>query len=158
MKRIKFLTTIALLASLTFMAGSALAQRGQGKGMMNNADHKAGYCQSIPDLTPDQQAKMETLRTKHIKEVTPLRNELAEKKARLRTLQSADKPDLNSINKVIDEMSAIRANMQKKGAAHRAEISSLLTDDQRVHFNAKFSKRMGNKGNGQMGKGCKGKC
>lgn len=161
MKRINFITAIALMAGLMITTSDVLAQRGQGRGMMNNPDgrgrmynaerpFRSGEC--ILDLTPEQDTKISELRTKHLKEVTPLRNELGEKRARLRTLQSADKPDLKEINKTIDEMAAIRANIQKKGAAHRAEVSSLLTDEQRVLFNARKGNRMGN---GNMGRGCR---
>lgn len=159
MKRIKFFAAIALMAGLMTTTSDVLAQRGQGRGMMNNPEgHRGMYNAERPNrpgecilnLTPEQDAKVTELRTNHLKEVTPLRNELAEKRARLRTLQSADKPDLKEINKTIDEMTAIRANIQKKGAAHRVEVSSLLTDDQRVLFNARKGNRMGNR---NMGRG-----
>lgn len=158
MKRIKFFTAIALLAGLMITTSDVIAQRGQGRGMMNNPEGRRGMYNAerprsgecILNLTPEQDAKVTELRTKHLKEVTPLRNELAEKRARLRTLQSVDKPDLKEINKTIDEMAAIRANIQKKGAAHRVEVSSLLTDEQRVLFNARKGNRMGNR---SMGRG-----
>jgi Spy/CpxP family protein refolding chaperone len=153
MKRIKFLTAIALMIGFTAIAGNALAQRGQGRGMMNNPDKSPRMEQCVLNLTPEQDAQIAELRTNHLKEVTPLRNELGEKRARLRTLQSTDKPDLNAINKTIDEMGAIRTNIQKKGAAHRAEVSSLLTDVQRVNFNARKTGRMGQRGQGAMGRG-----
>lgn len=150
MRRIKIFTAVALIG-LMATTTEVLAQRGmgrgmmnnpEGRGMMNNADRpfRAGQC--ILNLTPEQDSKMAVLRTNHLKEVTPLRNELNEKRARLRSLQSVDKPDLKEINKTIDEMAAIRTNIQKKGAAHRVEVSSQLTDEQRVQFNARKSGRM----------------
>jgi Spy/CpxP family protein refolding chaperone len=70
---------------------------------------------------------------------------MQEKSARLNTLKSADKQDLTAINKVIDEITAIKANLMKKQAAHHADVSKLLTDEQRVHFNA----RQGERGKGK---------
>jgi len=153
MKRIKFLTAIALMIGFTAIANNVLAQRGQGRGMMNDPERGARMGQCILDLTPEQDAQISELRTKHLKEVTPLRNELGEKRAHLRTLQSADKPDLNAINKTIDEMATLRATIQKKGAAHRAEVASLLTEEQRVNFNAQRHGRKGKRGNAEMGRG-----
>jgi Spy/CpxP family protein refolding chaperone len=163
MKRIRTITAIAIMATIV-TASSALAQRGQGRGFMNNPNGRGmvnnmqnpdGYGQCILNLTPEQDSKITELRTKHIKEVTPLRNELGEKSARLRTLQSADSPNLNEINKTIDEMASIRANIQKKGAAHRAEVSSILTDEQRVVYNSRGQGRMGRGGQG-MGRSGRG--
>lgn len=160
MKRVKTITAIAIMVTL-ITAGSAFAQRGQGRGLMNNPDGRGmmyntersyGYGQCILNLTPEQDEKIIELRTKHLKEVTPLRNELNEKRARLQTLQSADNPNLNEINTTIDEMASIRTKIQKKGAAHRVEISSLLTVDQRVVFNSRRQGRMGRNGAG-MGRG-----
>lgn len=152
MKRARLFTALILAMGFTLAAGNAIAQRGQGRMMDKDFERGPRMGQSIPNLTPEQDAKITELRTKHLKEVTPLRNELGEKRARLRTLQSADKPDLKEINKTIDEMSAIRANIQKKGAAHRAEVSSILTDEQRVHFNARRTGKMGKRGAGPMGR------
>ena len=128
MKRIKLIATIAILASLAAISSNALAQRGQGKGMMENPDRAPQMQKFIPNLTPEQEVKISELRTAHLKEVTPLRNELGEKRARLRTLESADKPDMNAINKTIDEMAVIKANIQKLRASHRANVSAQLTD------------------------------
>ncbi len=161
MKTLRTIAAITILATLA-TAGSAFAQRGQGRGfannpqgqgMMNNAERPYGYGQCILDLTPEQDAQITELRTKHLKEVTPLRNELGEKRARLRTLQTAENPNLNEINQTIDEMASIRANIQKKGAAHRAEVASLLTDEQKVIYNSRRQGRMGRKGSAGMRQG-----
>lgn len=163
MKKIKLLSAMVLFAGLTIMAGNALAQRGQGRGtgMMNNTDRtpRMAMGQCIMDLTPEQQEEINTLRANHLKEVTPLRNELNEKRARLQTLKSADTYDLDAINKTIDEMSAVRAKIQKKGAAQRAEVSKLLTDEQRAVFNSRRAGKRsgrGSRGQGMMGRGARG--
>ncbi len=116
----------------------------------NQPQFEKGMQHRIPNLTTDQETKLNDLRTKHLKEVTPLRNELQEKRARLNTLQSSEKPDMAAINKLIDEMGSLKTNLMKKQAAHRNEVSQILTDEQRVYFNARQGK-MGPRG----GKGLK---
>jgi len=127
--------SVAIGTMALTMGHDAFAQRGMGMGMgmgtgrpmqrMNNQNERPYMGQFIPNLSEEQQAKMDELRTKHLKEVTPLRNELNEKRARLQTLESAEKIDINAINKTIDEIAQLRANIMKKGAAHRAEVSSI---------------------------------
>ena len=128
-----------VLVTFMLVGVSAYSQQGQQfRGGMGKNPDKIGKADCrIPNLTDEQQQKINDLRVKHIKDVTPLKNELGEKKARMRTLQSAEKPDLNAINKLIDEMAAVRAQIQKKAAAHRVEVASLLTDEQKVFFNAR---------------------
>jgi Spy/CpxP family protein refolding chaperone len=142
---------IAITLALIISSGSVHAQRGMGQRMQAPEDNPRMEMgmrdQFIPDLTPEQDAKIKELRIKHLKEITPLRNEMNEKKARLQTLRSVDKPDMNAINKTIDEIALIKANLMKKREAHRVEISSLLTDEQRVILNSRegrHGKRMGN--------------
>ncbi|KAB2871552.1 MAG: Spy/CpxP family protein refolding chaperone [Bacteroidales bacterium] len=145
---------------VTFMSIglSAYSQQGQQfrGGVGKNPDKIGNADCKIPNLTDEQQQKINDLRVKHINDVTPLKNELGEKRARMRTLQSAEKPDLNAINKLIDEMAAVRAQIQKKAAAHKVEVASLLTDEQKVYFNAhqgrKFDKGM-KRGGGRHGMG-----
>jgi len=152
----KGIFTLAVASVIMVLSGNIMAQRGMGRGMMseNGDGPRMAQC-NIPDLTPDQEAKIKDLRTSHLKEVTPLRNEMNEKKARLQTLQSAENVDLNAINKTIDEISQIKATLMKKGAAHRAEVSSLLTDDQKVFFNSRGAGSKGGK-HGKHGNGCMG--
>lgn len=142
---------IALTATLMAFSGNLLAQRGMGR-MMNNDDDSPRYGQCrIPNLTDEQEAKIDELRTAHLKEVTPLRNQLNEKRARLQTLESAEKADMNEINKTIDEIAQLKANIMKKGAAHRAAVASQLTDEQKVFFNSRHGHR-GERGMGRHGK------
>ncbi len=152
MKRLEVIT----LALLMLVGVSAFAQPGQGR--MLRGDNNRGNQRferfecNIPNLTDEQQAKITDLRVKHLKETTPLRNEQRERMARLRTLETADKVDLTAVNKTIDEISAIRTQVLKKNAAHRVEVASLLTDEQKVFVNARRGNRMNNgfrRGNGR---------
>jgi Spy/CpxP family protein refolding chaperone len=139
----KKIITISLLMAFALTSNNLLAQRGMRQERPEGPEFRQGMERRIPDLTPDQEAKIKAFRTKHIKEVTPLRNELKEKMARLSTLQSAEKQDLAAINKQIDEITSLKANLMKKHAAHRSEVASILTDEQRVHFNAHPAHGMG---------------
>lgn len=147
-----------VLVTFMLVGLSAYSQQGQQfRGGMGKNPDKIGKADCrIPNLTDEQQQKINDLKVKHIKDVTPLKNELGEKRARMRTLQSVEKPDLNAINKLIDEMAAVRAQIQKKAAAHKVEVASLLTDEQKVYYNAhqgrKFDKGM-KRGGGKRGMG-----
>jgi len=144
MRSMMMLMVVALTATFST---NTYAQRGKGSNdlLMDSIKHERG----IPNLTADQKAKIEISRVKHIKEVTPLRNELAEKKAHLRTLNSVEKPDINAINKTIDEISVLQSKIMKSNASHRIEVASNLTDEQKVFFNS----RQGKMKNGKRGYG-----
>lgn len=142
MKRIgNIMMVVLLLVSTMGMAQGPRFRGGDGNTMQTVGK---GYC--YLNLTPEQEQKINDLRVKHLKEITPLRNELSEKQAHLRTLESADKPDMAAINKTIDEITSIKAKLMKARVAHRAEVSQLLTDEQRVLFNARGQKGMGMRG------------
>lgn len=132
MKRKGFITAAAVLAAI-LMPVIASAQ---------------GYM-GIPNLTEDQKTKIGELRTKHMKEVQQLKNQVAENRAHYKTLMTADKPDMDAINKNIDELSKMRGEMMKKNAAHQQSIRALLNDEQRLFFDAhRGGKRMRGMGMG----------
>jgi len=144
-KSILVLLVSVLITSISF---NSFAQRGpRAIGDSTRFDCR------IPNLTAEQKTKMDGLRVKHLKEVTQLRNELAEKKAHLNTLESAEKVDRDAISKTIDEISILHGKIMKSGANHRLEVSSNLTDEQKVFFNA--HQRQGGKGQMGMGNGMK---
>ena len=95
--------------------------------------HETGLS-GIPDLTAEQRRKIKALRLSLSKESLPIMNELSEKKAHLRTLQTANKPDQAAINSTIDEISQLQSQLMKKRSANHQAIRELLTDDQRIVF------------------------
>ena len=80
---------------------------------------------------------MAELRTQLKKEILPLKNQLGEKKARMQTLETADKADMQAINALIDEIQSLQGKIMKMHASHRQEIRKMLTPEQRVDFDLK---------------------
>ena len=99
--------------------------------------------QIIPDLTEEQKAQVQELRVDQMKQMTTFRNQLMEKRARLRTLETQDNTDMNAINSVIEEMGDIRTNMHKAQAEHRQEVREILTDEQRAFYDNRMMHRRG---------------
>lgn len=154
MKTKHFFTTAAVSALLLIASFNVNAQprqerqRGQDKVLMMD--------QCIPGLTEEQKTKINDLRTAHMKEVTPVKNVLAEKQARLNTLTAADKSDMVEVNKTIDEIAKLKGDLMKMRVSHQAKVKALLTDEQKVYFNAHMSRKMG-KGMGMKAGMHKGK-
>jgi Spy/CpxP family protein refolding chaperone len=129
-----------LLITMAFISVSTQAQRGygmrQGQAFRNDSLRPA---HAMLNLTDDQQKKMDELRTSHLKEMTSFRNDLAIKEAELQKYKSADKPDVATINKTIDEMGKISTEMMKKKVAHQLAVQNLLTEEQKAIFNSRPS-------------------
>ncbi len=143
MKMIKMRTNLVLVAALLLGLNlSALAQQGNGRGNQSGGQ-RGYYCENIPDLTEDQQSRIQTLRTAHWKEMQNFRNDLGQKRTRLRTLQTAENANPDEINNLIEEMGTTRTNMQKKAMEQRTEVRGLLTDDQKVYFDSRMGRRGG---------------
>ena len=158
-----FLVIATLLMSLNIEANAQRTNKGQGQGMYQQ--NRQGMRCNIPDLTEAQQKKIAEMRVGQMKDMLTFRNSMAEKRARLNTLRTADKVDINAINKTIDEMGATRIQMMKKREAHRQAVRKILTEEQRVIFDSRSMHghkggMMGRHGKGQgMGmKGSRGNC
>jgi len=148
MKTSKLKTITLLIASLLFIGiAQVQAQKGQMRGNKGQ-----GLSCNIPDLTEEQQKKIDELKVGHQKSMLKNRNLMQEKKAKLNTLRTADKADMNSMNNMIDEIGSLHTQMMKDREAHRQAVRGLLTEKQRVFFDT--HKGRGFKGNGmRQGRG-----
>ncbi len=152
---------IFLLAS--FMVTGLIAQPrghgyGHGYGQGTDRDFGPGYGmmnQKISlDLTGEQQEEMMTLRVEQHKTMKPLRNKMAELKARERTLLSEEKVDMKAVNGIIDEQTELLNGMKKLQAQQKVKVKSILTDEQIMKMDQRrqFSKhRKFERGNFQRG-------
>lgn len=150
MKTNKIKTGLLAIALLVGMSLTASAQRGQGmhaKGMGQglNQDRPMANCAYL-NLTEAQQTQTKDLRLALTEKNLPLRNQLGEMRAKMQSLRTGDNQDLKAINSLIDDMSKVQAQIRKNAAAHRLAVRALLTDDQKVMFDA-------HQGRNQMGKG-----
>ena len=134
MKNMKQLSLIALLTIFVFGANTTIAQD-------CNKGHKHGVESWIPDLTDAQKTEIKTLRTAHRKEVQQVKNQMDIKRAELKALQTVENPDMAAINKKIEERSALRTDLEKKSAAHKQAVRKVLTEEQRVVYDSKISKK-----------------
>ncbi|MBL3656453.1 Spy/CpxP family protein refolding chaperone [Fulvivirga sediminis] len=156
MKNSKFKISIVafLIISSSVMVS---AQQGPGRGDGFNKgkkewSHKRSLrghgpgdtIHMIPKLTEDQKGKMKEMRLSFYKETLPLKNELNEKKAQLRTLTTVESPNMKKVNKLIENMGAIEVELKKARVAHHQEVRSQLTEEQRIFFDRR-SMGMGSK-------------
>ena len=155
-KKVKtgLLATIFALTFIFATTADMFAQPGHwsGKGYKQgwqNDGYKC-YCLKMLDLTEEQQEKIDELRLQCMKNNTSITNKMMEKKARLKTLTTADDIDMKAINATIDEITGLKSQFMKNKVATKMDVRNLLTDKQKIMFD---KQRMG-KG---FGKKCKGK-
>jgi Spy/CpxP family protein refolding chaperone len=96
----------------------------------------------VKGLTDDQKKQIDVLKQKMMKEVLPLKNQIAEKKAHLNTLSSGDNVDISAINKTIDELFLLKAEVAKKQQIFRQDVRKLLNDEQKIEFDMHQGKGM----------------
>jgi len=63
-----------------------------------------------------------------------LRNEMAELKARERTLLSEEEVDMKALNSVIDDQTGLLNKMKKLQADHRVSMRDILTAEQMMQL------------------------
>lgn len=102
------------------------------------------------DLTDAQKEAFKKSKLEMQKQLQPIKNELGEAMAHQKTLTTADKPDMDAINKNIEKMGSLKTEMAKIQAKHHLEMRAQLTDEQRLKFDM-FKHRQ------RDGKGSKGK-
>ncbi|MCR5454617.1 MAG: Spy/CpxP family protein refolding chaperone [Bacteroidales bacterium] len=140
--RNKFLT-FALTMLMLFAASATFAQQPQCDGERGR--------QCPLGLTDDQAKKMEQLRDQAQKKVFQLELQIKEKKAHLDVLRYADNADMKAINATIDEIARLKAEKMKAREANIQDMRKMLTDEQRIKFDAMGGKCF-DKGFGKQGK------
>ncbi len=160
MKTNKITTSILAIVLLVGMSLTASAQRGQrmnngagqgfGQGQGFNQGFGAANCAFL-NLSDEQQTKVADLRLALTEKNLPLQNQLGEMRAKMQSLRTGNNQDFKAISKLIDEMSTVQAQVRKNAAEHRLNVRALLTDDQKVLFDARQG-RQGNRQNGMRGK------
>jgi len=140
--RIASLAIIAFLFTNALMAqhSDTLRMLHRGKGLH---PRMVGMEYGIPNLTSDQKTKIKAQRVAFGKEALPLTNQLAEKRAHLHTLQTAQAYDVNAVNATIDDIKKTESQLMKKQVASREEIRKLLNDEQKLAFDSKRGTRRG---------------
>jgi Spy/CpxP family protein refolding chaperone len=144
-KNLKLIAVIAVLIFSTTIALQAQNRNGQGQGKHQGEGNGTcvhqpkgqgplGFTSNIPNLTDAQKEKIDKIKLQLQKDILPVRNEIREKEAKLITLQTVDKPDINKINALIDEVADLEAKIRKLHAKARLDIRNLLDDEQRIWF------------------------
>ena len=91
----------------------------------------------LPDLTPDQLAKIKKTDLKNMAEMTPLRNQVREKRARLATIMATIPVELKQADILADEIGKTASAILKLQIRHDQELRAILTPDQQVIFDAR---------------------
>jgi len=137
-----------VMTAFLLTANPIMAQRNDStrKIMRDHAriqlDRERGMM-GIPNLTEDQKSKIKAQQVAFGKEALPLTTQLEEKRAHLRTLQTAQSYDANAVNAAIDDISKTQSQLMKKQAANREAIRKLLNDEQRLAFDSRKGFRRG---------------
>lgn len=100
-------------------------------------------CHRIPNLSDEQDAQITKLRTEHLKVMNAYKADLSILKAELKKLEIAESPDQRAMDSKIDEIFAVKTKMAKQASQHRQTVRGLLTDDQKIFFDAHAGKGKG---------------
>lgn len=145
---------MALIAFFAVTFSTAQAQQGQPKAGCGEGQqmHKAGGCNCIPNLTDEQLKKMEPLKLEFQKKKLDFHNQILAKKAQLVVVSTGDKINKDEAYKLIDEIVALKATMDKAQFDHKMAVRAILTPEQQLAFDMHAAKGGDNCG-GKNGQG-----
>jgi Spy/CpxP family protein refolding chaperone len=164
-RRSQMKKTAIIIGTLLLVAALAIPvlahDRGWGKGRVigiGPEGRQAPYCENIPNLTPEQSAKLKELSEQHRKDMLPLKNEMIAKKAELRNLWLQRDLDEAAIRAKQQEINDLRNKLQDTMTEYRLEVGKILTPEQRAQLESARlrwdhrpdEKRPGARGYGRM--------
>ncbi len=91
----------------------------------------------LPDLSNEQREKIRISDLEHMKTMTPLHNQVREKKARLQTVLTTSPFDAKSADQLADELGKLGAAILKEMIRHDQGMRNLLSPDQQVIFDSR---------------------
>jgi Spy/CpxP family protein refolding chaperone len=114
-----------------------------GGGPRGGADGQLGPAQRGTvfrelNLTADQSARVEELRSAHLRNILPLREKMAIKRRELRLLWLEKNPDQARIAASQKEIRAVRDQLQDRRTAYFLEVLKILTPEQQARLKSIF--------------------
>ena len=166
MKKLKYFPVVLMLGLLVFLTSSTEPAGNQGdfagrrgaqfhRGMHRGMGHGMNF-QMFGTLTQEQKDQIGKIRNAQMKKALPVLNQINEQKAKLRTLTTGDKIDTKGANKVLAKIENLRSELAKQMVRTRLEIRNVLTDEQKVMFDARRGMMQG-KGFTGKSRGMKGR-
>jgi Spy/CpxP family protein refolding chaperone len=104
----------------------------QGSGGRHRHDGDFGGGLSQLNLSQSQKDRIAKIRESHQKDLIDARADLQKARLEFRSLLSDDKPDKGAINRQIDRMASIQADIMKSRVDQRLDVRDVLTSDQRT--------------------------
>ena len=105
---------------------------------------------SILNLREEQRKSFREINSNHLSVTKPLKKEMKKKKLEMQLEKMEDKIDVTTINKLIDEISDLEAEMRKSEFIRNLEIRSLLDDEQQMRLDRMMQRRKEMKKTGMM--------
>lgn len=112
------------------MAPDRAGMRGPGMRRGASREHRMEMMREL-DLSKEQREKMADLHEKHERAAIRMRADLQTARLDLRRMMRAEKSDRMAINRQIDRMAQLRADMQKARVGMMLDMRGLLTPEQR---------------------------
>lgn len=125
---------MSVLVVLSFIAFAGVAQESAEKQVEPKRGKHKGMLSEIPDLTDEQKAQIKEIRQAGKAENQKLRDKLYSIREKTNELKSAENPDLEAINSLIDEGTKVKAEMLKNRTASEVEMVKILTPEQRKAY------------------------
>ena len=104
----------------------------------------------VLNLTEEQRKSFREINSNHLSATKPLKKEMKKKKLEMQLEKMEDKIDVTTINKLIDEISDLEAEMRKSEFIRNLEIRSLLDDEQQMRLDRMMQRRKEMKKTGMM--------
>tara|TARA_Y100001935_G_scaffold91958_1_gene76481 strand:- start:1204 stop:1701 length:498 start_codon:yes stop_codon:yes gene_type:complete len=104
----------------------------------------------ILNLTDEQRKSFREINSNHLSVTKPLKKEMMKKKLEMQLEKMEDKIDVSTVNKLIDEISDLEAEMRKSEFSRNLEIRSLLDDEQQIRLDRMMQMRKQMKKTGMM--------
>ena len=104
----------------------------------------------VLNLTEEQRKSFREINSNHLSVTKPLKKEMKKKKLEMQLEKMEDKIDVTTINKLIDEISDLEAEMRKSEFIRNLEIRSLLDDEQQMKLDRMMQRRKEMKKTGMM--------
>ncbi|PWB73788.1 hypothetical protein C3F09_04815 [candidate division GN15 bacterium] len=121
------------------MCGGQGMMRGDGPGMMGGRGGRMGDGPGIQgilamadklELTDAQKTKLKQMNETFQVERIDQRANLQKAELKLRSLMRDDNPSVTEVNRAIDQVATLRADMAKMRFRHRTDMRSVLTEKQ----------------------------